>query len=105
MLTTDPVRPGFQSHESLILDGFAWIAAFSGGGARKFDGPASLNKRLRLLWLGCGTGDQGYSRLKALHESMTAAGLRHVWFEGPGPHEWQVWRKHLHELAPVLFQN
>jgi enterochelin esterase-like enzyme len=87
------------------LDQFAYIGAFSGGAARTFEDPAGTNKMLRLLWIGCGTEDRGYTRLKAMHEAMTAAGVKHVWAEGPGSHEWQVWRKHLHEFAPLLFEN
>jgi enterochelin esterase-like enzyme len=28
-----------------------------------------------------------------------------VWFAGRGSHEWQVWRKHLHEFAQLLFRD
>jgi enterochelin esterase-like enzyme len=87
------------------LDQFAYIGAFSGGAVRTFDDPAAINKMVRLLWIGCGAEDRGYARLKAMHEAMTAAGVKHVWAEGPGSHEWQVWRKHLHEFAPLLFEN
>jgi enterochelin esterase-like enzyme len=96
------------------LDLFASIAAFSGGG-RDFDPRTSFggvfadsvaaNRRIRLLWLGCGTEDRGYASGKSFHEGLTAAGIRHVWVEGPGSHEWQVWRKHLFDLAPRLFQG
>ena len=96
------------------LDVFAYVAAFSGG-ARNFDPKSSFggalsdtanaNQRLRLLWLGYGAEDRGYASGKAFHEALAAAGVRHVWFEGPGSHEWQVWRKHLHDLAPRLFRN
>jgi len=93
---------------------FDSIAAFSGGG-RDFDprtsfggvlaDPVAANRRIRLLWLGCGTEDRGYASGKSFHEALTAAGIRHVWVEGPGSHEWQVWRKHLFDLAPRLFQE
>jgi enterochelin esterase family protein len=93
------------------LDLFAYVAAFSGG-ARGFDPQTSFGgvladpakaSRLRLLWLGYGAEDRGYASGKACHEALAAAGIRHVWFEGPGSHEWQVWRKHLQDLAPRLF--
>ena len=50
------------------------------------------------------TGDRGYEGATALHQALDAAGVRHVWFEGPGSHEWQVWRKHLQDFAPRLFR-
>ena len=92
---------------------FAYIAAFSGGG-RNFDpktsfggslsDSATANQAIRLLWLGCGTEDRGYASNKGLHDALEKAGVRHVWIDTPGSHEWQVWRKHLHDLAPRLFQ-
>lgn len=94
------------------LDKFASIGSFSGG-SRDFDPQTSfdgvfadakaVNSRLDLLWVGCGTEDRLYSGAKAFHESLEKAGVNHVWFEGPGSHEWQVWRKHLHDFAPRLF--
>ena len=96
------------------LDLFDSIAAFSGGG-RNFDpkisfggifaDPVAANRRIRLLWLGCGKEDAGYASGKGFHEALTAASIKHVWVEGPGSHEWQVWRKHLFDLAPRLFQE
>jgi enterochelin esterase family protein len=96
------------------LDLFASIGSFSGG-AREFDPKTSydgafadadaLNKKLDLLWLGCGTEDRLYGGAKSLHQALEKIRVRHVWFEGPGSHEWQVWRKHLHDLAPRLFRQ
>ncbi|CAN5370177.1 esterase family protein [soil metagenome] len=89
------------------LDTFASVAAMSGGRSDPLGdtdlSPAELNAQLDLLWLGYGREDGGYDRGVTLHETWEAAGLEHVWSEGPGSHEWQVWRKHLHELAPQLF--
>jgi len=34
------------------------------------------------------------------------AGIKHVYYESPGTaHEWQTWRRSLHEFAPLLFQT
>lgn len=96
------------------LDLFSAVAAFSGAG-RNLDPKTSFggaladskmaNERLRLFWIGCGVEDRLYASSKAFHEALQTAGIRHVWFEGPGSHEWQVWRKHLHDLAVRLFQE
>ena len=96
------------------LDMFASIGALSGG-ARNLDlkssfagalsDSAKANTRIRLLWIGYGTEDRGYAAGKSLHEALSAADIRHIWFECPGSHEWQVWRKHLYDLAPRLFQD
>lgn len=95
-------------------DLFASIGAFSGA-IREFDPEASFggalrdveaaNRRLRLLWIGCGTEDSLIEPARQLHEKLAAHKVEHVWFEGPGSHEWQVWRKHLHDFAPRLFRD
>ena len=64
---------------------------------------SAANQKIRLLWLGCGLEEGGYGSVKAAHETLTSAGVKHVWFECPGSHEWQVWRKHLQEFAARLF--
>jgi enterochelin esterase-like enzyme len=98
-------------------DLFASVAALSGGaeagkapGARP-DGiakaladPAGFNAGMRLLWIGCGLQDGSYARAKEAHEALEKAGVIHAWFETAGGHEWQVWRKSLHDLAPRLFK-
>jgi enterochelin esterase family protein len=94
------------------LDLFASVGVFSGAGRNldlktSFGGAladaATANSRLNLLWIGCGTEDRLFASSQAFHEALTGAGIRHVWFGGPGSHEWQVWRKHLHEFVQLLF--
>jgi enterochelin esterase-like enzyme len=97
------------------LDQFAWIGSFSGAGARNFDVKTSFqgafadalafNKRAKLLWIGCGTEDSLIAGAQALHEALEKSGIRHVWWEGPGLHDWQVWRTHLYEFAQLLFRD
>jgi enterochelin esterase family protein len=96
------------------LDQFASIGSLSGGN-RNFDAktsyggvfanPKSVNDKLDLLWIGCGTEDRLYEGAKNFQSALSSAGIEHVWMEGPGSHEWQVWRKHLHDLAPRLFRT
>lgn len=97
------------------LDRFASIGSLSGAGGRNFDlrtayngafsDVAAFNKRVKLLWIGCGAGDNLFGGATALHQALEKAGIKHVWWEGPGLHEWQVWRKHLYDLAPRLFRD
>lgn len=95
------------------LDRFAYIGSFSGAGLRAdlktlyggvFADAAGFNKKVKLLWIGCGTGDNLHAGALALHKALDEAGVQNVWWEGPGLHEWQVWRKHLAAFAPLLFQ-
>ena len=40
-----------------------------------------------------------------LHEQLEQAGVKHVYFEAPGTaHEFQTWRKSLHEFAQLLWK-
>lgn len=41
---------------------------------------------------------------KALDDLLTAKGIRHMYRVTEGRHEWTVWRRHLHEFAPLLFR-
>jgi enterochelin esterase family protein len=95
------------------LDMFAWVGSFSGavrdfnaetsyGGALR--DAADANRRLRLLWIGCGTEDRLIESARAVHKTLSEREIKHVWVEGPGSHEWQVWRKHLYDFAPRLFK-
>jgi enterochelin esterase-like enzyme len=95
------------------LDKFAFIGGFSGG-MYQFDPKTSyggvlkdpvVNQKIHLLWLGCGIEDRSYGQIRKVHEALQSAGIQHAWFEGPGSHEWQVWRKHLYDFAPRLFKS
>jgi enterochelin esterase family protein len=103
------------------LDTFAYIGGFSGfdGG---FDGAPfnfkaahhgvmadadAFNQKVRLVWLGIGTDEspQMYASVKNYHLALAQAGIKNVYYESPGTaHEWQTWRRCLHEFAPLLFQ-
>ncbi|MFN0100559.1 MAG: alpha/beta hydrolase-fold protein [Bryobacteraceae bacterium] len=97
------------------LDRFAFIGSFSGAGARNFaietsyggvfKDAAAFNKKVKLFWIGCGREDALFASSVALHQALDKAGIRHIWYESPGLHDWQVWRNHLHEFAPKLFQD
>jgi enterochelin esterase-like enzyme len=98
------------------LDKFSYVGAFSGAG-RKFDvqtayggvfkDAAAFNKKVRLLWIGAGTAEEAFHRSgKAMHDELDRAGVKSVFVESKGTaHEWQTWRKALHEFAPRLFQD
>jgi enterochelin esterase-like enzyme len=97
------------------LDTFAWIGAFSAP-LRNFDlktsfggvfaDAASYNKRVRLLWIGAGTGETTFQEAaNQLHKVLESVGISHVIYQSRGTaHEWQTWRRSLHEFAPRLFK-
>jgi alpha-L-rhamnosidase len=92
------------------LDRFAWIGCFSGAilNFSATSGPLAdaqaANRKIRLLWIGCGIDDGLHPVCEQAHAALDLAGVRNTWFSGPGAHEWQVWRKHLHAFAPLLFR-
>jgi enterochelin esterase-like enzyme len=95
------------------LDRFARVGSFSGA-MRDFDldkayggalrDASAANGRIRLLWIGCGTEDNLHKSGREIHEKLTQHGIRHEWVDGPGAHEWQVWRHHLRDFASRLFR-
>ena len=63
------------------LDQFSCIAAFSGAGNRaqwEEADPAVLNRKLKVLWIGCGTEDPGYKNVKAMEDLLMQKGVKHV---------------------------
>jgi enterochelin esterase-like enzyme len=67
---------------------------------------AAFNKKVRLLWFGAGTAEQGiWASVKSTREALDKAGVKYKYSEYPGlSHEWQTWRKSLYEFAPLLFR-
>jgi enterochelin esterase-like enzyme len=99
------------------LDTFAYLGSFSGPIFGKFDvgtsyggafaDPTVFNKKVRLLWLGAGTGEERFlDSIKKFHETLDKAGIKSVFVPSEGTaHEWQTWRRALHDFAPRLFQD
>src|SRR5579863_8414100 len=98
------------------LDMFAWVGEFSSGLVSDanfhldkylpgfLDDPAAVNKKLRLLYLSCGTLDPRYTGQLDLGDVLKAHDIHYVWYPTPGVHEWKVWRHALADFAPRLFQ-
>jgi len=97
------------------LDLFGWIGSFSAP-LRNFDiktsmngvlnDAASFNKRVKLFWIGSGTGETAiHDAASQLHTALEGAEIKHVMFESSGTsHEWQTWRRSLNDFAPRLFR-
>ena len=116
---------GMQTFQITLnhLDLFSHIGGFSGAGGfqvlgdQKLDSkaayngvfadPAAFAKKVHLLWLGVGTVEPERMRkgIRKFHASLTEADIQHVYCESPGTdHEWQTWRRNLHDFAPRLFK-
>jgi enterochelin esterase family protein len=115
---TGTSRGGSQSLQITAghLDKFAWIGAFSAPPIANFDVKTSLsgvfsdaaayNKRVHLFWIGAGTMEERmHQGAVTMHQALEAAGIKHVFYESQGTaHEFQTWRRDLHEFAPKLFR-
>jgi enterochelin esterase-like enzyme len=98
------------------MDQFAWVAEFSSGLVSDtefrldhhlpgfLDHPDEVNRKLRLLFLSCGTEDPRYPGQLDLTDLLKAHNIKYAWFPTPGVHEWKVWRNALNEFAQKLFQ-
>jgi enterochelin esterase family protein len=69
-----------------------------------FKDPATINRTMKLIWMGVGKDDRIGASTKALDASLTAKGITHTFKLTDGRHEWVVWRHHLNEVAPLLFR-
>ena len=92
------------------LDRFNWVGAFSAGGLapeamEKFLAhPEVTHAKLRLLWIGCGKDDRGRQRNEEFVAALKEKQVPHEWHLTDGDHSWPVWRNHLTEFLPLLFQ-
>ncbi|MGH9407163.1 MAG: alpha/beta hydrolase-fold protein [Terriglobia bacterium] len=93
------------------LDRFAWVGSFS---AAVFDTHfdvdypqlnSSVNSKLHLLWIACGTEDRLVVGNRNFRAWLTSEGIHHADIETPGMHTWMVWRNDLVNFAPLLFQG
>jgi len=95
------------------LDVFSHIGIFSGGTvgdpATAHNGVMAnteeFNKKVKLIFQSCGSKERP-ERVLANHEQLKAAGINSVCYISPDTaHEWQTWRRSLHEFAQLLFKE
>lgn len=66
--------------------------------------PEKFNKDLKVFYISVGEQDNRIDATKKLIETFKSKGLRVEFSSFPGDHEWQVWRKSLHDFAQKLFK-
>lgn len=67
--------------------------------------PEGTNKKLRLLWIGCGEQDFALAGAEAVSGALEKHKIRHTLRKTAGAHTWTVWRRYLAELVPLLFRE
>ena len=99
---------------------FANVGVFSTGmfggiqGASNFDlekevpgiltDTKTFNKQFDVFFMSCGEQDQRIEYTRNIVKKMRDGGVEVKFNSYPGDHEWQVWRKSLHEFAQYLFK-
>ena len=66
--------------------------------------PESFNKKLKVFYISVGEQDPRIEYTKKLVETFRSKGLKVEFASFPGSHEWQVWRKSLHDFAQRIFK-
>lgn len=94
------------------LDLFSYVGGFSAAlrpadfqktfGALTAD-PEATNRKLRLMWIGCGADDSLFSAATDFSKFLDAAKIKHIFKQSTGAHTWINWRHYLNEFAPQLF--
>jgi enterochelin esterase family protein len=95
------------------LERFSAVAAFSSAVPPRFEwrfnslleNPEATNKKLKLLWIGCGRQDPAFERNQKLSELLTAHKIRNTFLPTEGLHNFAIWRRYLVEVAPLLFRK
>jgi enterochelin esterase family protein len=65
----------------------------------------SFNDSLKVLYISVGEGDPRIEATKRAVAEFKSRGLEVEFASFPGGHEWQVWRKSLHDFAQRVFKE
>jgi len=85
-------------------DKFSYIGIFSGGTVTPDQ--ISDKSKIKLVFMSFGSRERGSDGLKAAADLLNQAGVKSVSYVSPlTAHEWQSWRRSLHEFAPLLFKD
>jgi enterochelin esterase-like enzyme len=91
------------------LDKFSHIGIFSGGSFTPADitDLDAFKQKVKLVFFSYGSREErGATAAKAAVEALKTAGINSHYYESPlTGHEWQSWRRSLHQFAPLVFQN
>jgi enterochelin esterase family protein len=66
--------------------------------------PGTFNNKLKVLYISVGEQDPRIEATKKLIQTFKENGLKVEFASFPGGHEWQVWRKSLHDFAQRIFR-
>lgn len=101
---------GMQTRQITLghLDKFSHIGIFSGGSISPADisDMGGFKAKVKVVFLSFGGRERGAASAKASADALKQAGVNSFYYESPETgHEWQSWRRSLHEFAPLLFTD
>jgi enterochelin esterase-like enzyme len=100
---------GMQTHSIVVAnpDKFSYVGMFSSGtfSPSEIKDIDSFKKKTKVVFMSFGGREDGSARIGAAAEEWTKVGIQGVSYVSPETaHEWQSWRRSLHEFAPLLFR-
>jgi enterochelin esterase-like enzyme len=91
------------------LELFSYVGTFSGAIRNNQDvakmAPEELNRKLQVLWIGCGKADSLFAANQDLDSALKSQNVQHVFRISEGGHTWTNWRLYPYEFAPLLFNR
>ncbi|HEY5508891.1 MAG TPA: alpha/beta hydrolase-fold protein [Paludibacter sp.] len=100
---------GMQTHSIVVAnpDKFSYVGMFSSGtfSPTEIKDIDSFKKKVKVVFMSFGGREGGSSRIGAAADEWNKAGIKGVSYISPETaHEWQSWRRSLHEFATLLFK-
>ena len=100
---------GMQTHTIVVAnpDKFSYVGLFSSGtfSPTEIKDIDTFKKTVKVVFMSFGGRERGTSRITAMAEEWNKVGIKGVSYISPETaHEWQSWRRSLHEFAPLLFK-
>ena len=101
---------GMQTRQIALahLDKFSHIGIFSGGSFAPADvsDMDAFKQKTKVVFFSFGGRERGAASAKANADALKQAGVNSHYYESPETgHEWQAWRRSLHQFAPLLFAD
>ncbi|MEO6569895.1 MAG: alpha/beta hydrolase-fold protein [Opitutaceae bacterium] len=88
------------------LDAFSYIGIFSGGviSPETITDVADFKKKVKLVFMSYGSREN-FASANTAAEALNKAGIKSVSFVSEDTaHDWQTWRRSLHQFAPMIFK-
>ncbi len=101
---------GMQTRQITLnnLDTFSHIGIFSGGSISLEDiaDKPDFKEKVKVVFASYGSLERGAATLQENAEALKNSGVNsHYYISPQSAHEWQAWRRSIHEFSPLLFRD